>query len=212
MPPGLSFFTDPKGFLEENIVEVTAPDPDSLPKDHIVMLALYEKQGLQIGNKKNGKVYDLYVTSKPATQHLDAYFCPYANDASYFITLSNKAKFMFTPKMDGCSFGVGNQGAKGAVRVGHVNFTALQSDWREEGYEAGRDRMYQAQRNFLGNRLGNAAQVVDPADYRGNQGTDAATTFGALGSDKWSFYTLRYSRPGNKSFLHLGVHNHVSGG
>jgi len=204
------FVADPVAFMTNNIVEVTAPDPSSLPQNGTVRLSLHQR-AIMLMNKPGGGYFDLFVTQDPNKTALDAYFCPYANDKSYFITLGNAANYMFTPKMDGCAFGIGTQ-ANGACRVGHVNLTNLQTDWKDSGLDVATDRMYQAQRNLLMNRLGvGMDRIVDPSDYRGPTRTDAATTFGVRNNQGvWSFRTLRFAKPGLRTALHLGIHDHVN--
>ncbi|MET0307540.1 MAG: hypothetical protein ABW023_02435 [Sphingomonas sp.] len=212
MATAADFVANPEAFMADNIVQVTTPNPDDVPTDRPVWVTVQDT-GLKIMNKP-GTVFELYITktvhsaAKPA---LRAYFCPYENDKSFFIMLGNDADYMFTPKMDGCSFGIGSQ-ANGACRVGHVNFVNLQTEWKSEGEDVARDRMYQAQRQFLGNRLGvDATRVIDPSEYRGAGLTQAATTFGVRGAGQvWSFKTLRYGKPGSKTYLHHGVHLHVN--
>lgn len=206
------FIADPKTFMETHIVQVTTPDPSTIPDDRPVRVTLASTP-LKIHNSSGGKLFELYVTRDPAQQALDAYFCPYENDKSFFVTLGKGARYCFTPRMDGCSFGVGSQDGSGTVRVGHVNFVQQQTDWKDQGLDQARKRMYGAQDAFLRDRLGVAQdRIISPPGYRGPQFSDAATTFGVRGDDDfWTFYTLRYARPGDRTFLHLGVHQHVSG-
>jgi hypothetical protein len=50
-----------------------------------------------------------------------AYWCPYKEDRVFAVTLHDEADRMFTPTMNGCSFGVGIPSIDGAVRVAHAN-------------------------------------------------------------------------------------------
>ena len=67
-----------------------------------------------------------------------AYWCPYETDKVRWIALADQADFMFTAKMDGCSFGIGIPAADGTVVVAHANTTsgvqdAIGNHLREKG-------------------------------------------------------------------------------
>ena len=51
----------------------------------------------------------------------NAYWCPYNEDDVRWIAVADMADYMFTPKMTGCSFGVGIPAADGTVCVAHAN-------------------------------------------------------------------------------------------
>ncbi|MGH7160446.1 MAG: hypothetical protein ACREFS_10255 [Acetobacteraceae bacterium] len=53
--------------------------------------------------------------------HFRIYWCQYTKDAVYSISLYHGADFMFTPKMNGCSFAVGMPTPEGNILVGHAN-------------------------------------------------------------------------------------------
>lgn len=202
------FVNSPVQFMTDNIVQVTEIDPDDPRLNQQPVRVTLHDTGLKIMNKPNGKLFELFITTNPATPAIDAYFCPYQNDKSFFVTLDNDADFMFTPQMAGCSFGVGSQNG-GVCRVGHVNFISLRNDYNEEAEK--RERMYSAQNAFLRNRLdiGND-RVIKPSDYRGPDLNLSSTTFGVRQGGTWSFKTLRYNKPGAQTFLHHGIHDQVN--
>jgi hypothetical protein len=57
----------------------------------------------------------------PPLPLFDAYWCPYESNQLRQTTLGGDAEYMFTAKMDGCTFGVGTAVLGGHVTVGHVN-------------------------------------------------------------------------------------------
>ena len=57
----------------------------------------------------------------PPLPLFNAYWCPYQSNQLRQITLGGEAEYMFTAKMDGCSFGVGTPVVGGGVTVAHVN-------------------------------------------------------------------------------------------
>lgn len=119
--------------------------------------------------------------------YLNAYFCPYGDDAMHSITVSNGADFMFTTNMDGCSFGVGSPTATGARRVAHVNLRSTAQS-------------HAAQRGTL--QVGGLSDImVDPDRYMtssrtptANYGEVKATTIGIrdTGTGQWRFRYQQY--------------------
>lgn len=203
------FVADPVAFMTSNIVQVTEIPPDDPRLTQQPVRVTLHDTGMKILNKPGGKLFELYITANVNALGINAYFCPYQNDKSFFIQLGNNADFMFTPQMAGCSFGIGTQNG-GACRVGHVNFISLRNDYQTENEK--RDRMYGAQAAFLQNRLAIApGRIIDPADYRGPDRNLSATTFGVRNAQQvWSFHTLRYNKPGNMTYMHHGIHQHVN--
>jgi hypothetical protein len=200
------FVADPETFMQRNIVQVTEVDPD-LVDTQPVRVTLHDT-GLKLMNKVGGKLFELYITKTVGPTSLRAYFCPYKNDNAYFVMLGNDADFMFTPQMAGCTFGIGSQ-YQGSCRVGHVNLVSIRGDWDKEDDK--RERMYEAQRAFLRNRLNiGSNRMVDPDVYRGGGRDQSATTYGVRANGAWTFKTLRYRKAGSKTYLHLGVHTEVN--
>lgn len=105
----------------------------------------------------------------PVGTTFNAYWCPYqANDLQQ-VGLSNGANFMFTAKMDGCTFGVGSAAGNGDRIVCHVNLGGR-----------GQDQLTRLKDNT--SPLHNDAHLkyLGPAAYRYASGTSKtqATTFG----------------------------------
>jgi hypothetical protein len=204
------FIRDPLQFMRDNIVLVnTMRVSDDEPA---IEVRVFENPNVRIGNMPNGRVYEMGMRNNNRgrdDEYLKIYFCPYGDDEAHFITLGRDANFMFTPAMDGCTFGVGSQNGEGVVRVGHVNYALAGKKW---GAQDGQERQREAQRNVLGDRLGWNAKMIQPEMYKGLQNDRSATTFGILDDDYyWSFYTLRYIQLGGQTFLHYGVHNDIFG-
>jgi hypothetical protein len=160
--------------------------------------------------KRHGAVIPIYSLSRPAPndppgQSFFAYWCPYAQNKTFSVTLGNGAKFMFTATMDGCSFGVGSPGGPGTVRVGHANTAALGAALEEAGLDVARQQQALGQRNALWAELGSSnLSIIGPGQYRNDHDGAAvltSTTFGWHDLGKpWVFFTQRYykhSPPGS---------------
>jgi hypothetical protein len=215
------FYKDPKSFLDTNVVRVgSVPLKDGETTGSVFHLELAEKAGASVTDatgKTIGKVYDLR-RGDASSPGIDAFFCPYKQNSTHFITLSNAAQYVFTTQMDGCTFGIGND-TKGALIVGHANYGSLGAEW-EHGYSMslnpdqennaplntamGRQRQRQAQMATLNSKMGWAGRFIKPEDYMPND-VGRATTFGVRETDGWKFYTARYWTADSWTFQHRGV-------
>src|SRR5262245_48950295 len=107
------FQYDPLTFMSNNIV-IPAVAQYAIPVAATVQLTLRPANGYR-GLKKyrNGDLVEVPVfllqLAGEGERALTAYWCPYEQNQLRQVQLSNLADYMFTAKMDGCSFGIGPQ-------------------------------------------------------------------------------------------------------
>lgn len=123
------------------------------------------------------------VANEPS--HVDtfnSYWCPYEANAAPHAYLRAAASYMFTAKMDGCTFGVGSASGNGSVRVSHCN-----SGGR------GQEQLTMLE-DFFSSRTRGLSRTLGPASYRFRSGTAStmATTFGIRVGNEWKFYSQVY--------------------
>jgi hypothetical protein len=164
--------------------------------------------GRMAGTMAACAVYGLDLSADPDV--VSAYWCPYANDHTYSITVAGAANFMFTATMDGCSFGVGIEAVDGAVRVAHANVSenVLLEAVQEElinaviGGNANAARLLELKKFILKNQLQRTELVgaLGTDRFTGMGASDYAkmgvkcTTFGIRGGGgHWSFYAQAYA-------------------
>jgi hypothetical protein len=211
--PISDFYADPAAFLQTNIVRVSAIGlgPGERKSTPIRVQITQSISATLDGG--GGAVYNMGRAAAGAdnTNSLECFFCRYAQNETRFATLTNAATYMFTPQMDGCTFGIGHK-ASGALIVGHSNAAQIGKDWEDQGIDKARGRQRQSQHTQLQSRMQWNGQFVRPEDYMtdvaGN--TDLATTFGVRGPAGWSFFVARYRKTGWSSFSHQGVHAHLT--
>ena len=121
--------------------------------------------------------------------------------------LGNDADFMFTPTMDGCTFGVGSQAGTGDVRVAHANNGRMANPMLTVGGDSGRAAQKRVQAMMATSYIGPGGFLIEPDNYMGANLDMKATTFGYHdnGGD-WTFKSLAY-RFGGGQALHGGVIN-----
>jgi hypothetical protein len=203
------FCNDPKAFMETHVVYVIVPKET----EGTVDVTIDERPNSIVTNNPNAGVFRLRLARKTDPVSIPAYFCPYEQNDIKGTMLGNRALWMFTPTMDGCTLGVGSQGTggDGAVRVCHVNMARSGTAIESLGIDVGRAQQAKLQRNVALSDVGMDGTVIEPMTYM-TEGTTPyalkATTFGTHPLNRpWSFYTLRYRYAGN-SFFHGGVHPH----
>ena len=197
--------SNPIAFMESNIIKVTYNNSNA----GLVRLKLQkatvpgkiiDSKGKKIGDCN---IYEL-KEGDSGKDSINAYWCPYDNNSVHSVTVHNKADFMFTPRMNGCSFGVSSPSKDGAVRVAHANtqdnkeLDQIEKAMQKLDYTKGippemnRLRFLQqvaqqkAQKGQLSTELdGDLAQYLSTSMYQNLE----LTTFGVRNSsNKWSFY------------------------
>ena len=118
MSDAQDFADNPYTFMEQKIVEV--------PGDISTTLKGQTIADFYITKGSNG-LFELHTTVNSITQVTEptvrAYWCPYVKDADGKVMAEDQALYLFTAKMDGCSFGVGMPNKDKDVWVCHSNRT-----------------------------------------------------------------------------------------
>lgn len=129
-----------------------------------------------------------------------AYWCSYSPDELHLQVVESAADLMFTPRMDGCSFGVGAATPSGARFVGHANVSRASAD--QVGFDAQQD----AQNTQLTRAIGHLDGGIDASTYSPLGSGQSGVTYGVRDTDSgaWSFHTLVYSGNGVNA-RHLGI-------
>lgn len=207
------FYADPHGFLQANVVRVPAlrPRPGREPDDPM-RVRITPAANQTIDNTAGG-VFDMSHAPAGAgdADSIECIFCQYAQGATRYATLTDAVRYMFTPQMDGCTFGVGHAG-NGALIVGHSNAADIGLEWDAYGVAVARARQRQSQITQLQSQMDWKGSFVTPADYMTDKvgKTDRATTFGVRGPSGWNFYTARYRKTGSFTIKHRGVHAQIN--
>lgn len=200
---------DPLDFMQKNLV---VPLHDNLGTDQgqagLVQMCLVKsaQPGRQHGNDVDKYIVYRYRGQANAEAAFLAFWCPYAQNAVRTCTLDDSASLMFTATMDGCTFAVTGQDARGNCRVGHANAARFGAN-REAVYGMAGARQFQAgeQANQLQHALGGGAmQTIKPADYMADFDgamVKKSTTFGIRTGGTWNFYTQTYVIQGGRYFL-----------
>jgi hypothetical protein len=237
MPPPFTDEATLNAFMGLNVVRCpTRPEEQAnIPyvptKPHVVWARLENQSGQNAIPRvalvgAAGNVYKLeFLTQAEAGNRNDAfetYWVPYRENCPGTLTiLGNDARFMFTARMSGCSFGLGSYTAGGVVGAAHVN--AMTVGIATAGSDLVKmEAQKKAQRTYLASHgTTNAAnalvrRVISYDNYmldtQGNLDIGmSSTTFGVhqIGGD-WRFYTLRYRGVG-LNVTHSGVNLQVSG-
>ena len=102
----MAFLDDPIGFMGTNVLLVgSVADQSGLARAKIT--------------ERSTGVYKLEAGTGSGS--FPIYWCHYKADDVHRVTVADAADFMFTPRMNGCSFAVGIPAADGAVTVAHAN-------------------------------------------------------------------------------------------
>lgn len=196
------FIKNPLTFLNNNILVIGF---DAFSPNHVtpssgvelfkfVQLPKNRALGSQLGESK--PVYQLIPTNKADPGTLEAYWCPYKQNDTLGIVLGHEADFMFTATMDGCTLGLGSQGADGSTLVYHSNLANMGS--ANNPHAQG-----EAQRTTLNMMYGASGHTLfEPGAYRFEYGQNilSSTTIGARSRDtrKWHFWSQVYLKDATK--------------
>ncbi len=135
------------------------------------------------GRKNDGTVIPVCSVANRGggAQTFSSYWCPYESNNCKHTYLENAASYMFTAKMDGCTFAVGSQLPNGAgVFVAHAN---LGGKGNEQHDLIASKIMF---RNDTGKKM------LHPSAYKFNSSdgwSTQATTFGILIGNRWKFFS-----------------------
>ena len=155
------------------------------------------------GKDKNGKkmpVFDLVPAAHArlfdrGAESMRVYWCKFGTGETFSVILGTAAEFMFTTKMDGCTFGIGSEAPDGTVLVCHANRTGVNAIARA------------AQMESVTETLGTVTATVSPVNYRDQvtpgriwgewrESIRSATTIGQRINGHWVFYAQVYKNVG----------------
>jgi hypothetical protein len=116
------FLKNPVTFMKNNIVAQAVAGTAVAGQTDKFTLVPSAREGFTTDGEKC-TVYEMKQASVAGTEKdsFEAYWCPYESEHVHAITLAAEADYMFTAKMDGCSFGVGMPALDKSVRVAHAN-------------------------------------------------------------------------------------------
>lgn len=114
------FAADPFEFMKTNLV-VVPPGLNDVITGHGQTLAEFYVE--DAGDRFELRTTVGMTTPNPHPPYVMAYWCPYQKDNDCKIMVGNYADYMFTAKLDGCSFGVGSPTGHGEALVCHSNRT-----------------------------------------------------------------------------------------
>jgi hypothetical protein len=209
------FARDPLAFMSRNIVIPSVPSGEPLSdwgvdSDGCVLVYVREHPTYKQGNL-GGKVHNLWLAKKKTdVATLKIYWLTYDNNKSPSKMLGPKAGYMFTAGMNMCSLGVGSQNGTGSCLVSHANAVGNQLVTRAaHGNQAQINQQNQQLTNVFATHGETLAGVVSPDNYMSDQDGEFfwyATNFGILNENRiWNFYTHRWKKLGQISYLHGGT-------
>ncbi len=209
-----AFLNDTANFMTRNIV---LPPPRCTPIIHdapkwqksagqsgvfTMSLTDLKKQGSRLADKQPCDILKIEQSSDPKAKTFKMYFCYYEPDEVHLLVVDKGANLMFTPTMNGCSFGVGSEAKGGARMVGHVN------ESREEATEKGAIKQAENQQAMLTAALfASKPSIMGPETYTPFGSGLSGTTFGVRDAktDSWSFYTQVWKRVSASEYYLGGV-------
>jgi hypothetical protein len=184
-----TFLGNPMQFFRDNIVLVsyTATTNEPTTYDMGMEDGWCAAPGLDLGwtgvgpDSRPKKIVTILNAASANPPKFKAYWCPYQGGAFKHAFLGADANYMFTAKMDGCTFGVGSALADGSCMVVHAN---------DGGKEQEQFDMLNAPDSPLHGDAG--TRFLGPSGYRSKEGTryTQATTFGIRSPGGWEFRSL----------------------
>jgi hypothetical protein len=192
------FVADPKAFLRSNLLRcLWAGDP--LRPRCLFSFKKRDKQAIRLSDRTLIDVYNVIPLSESDaatarktagaknSTYLEAYFCPYGNNAICSITVDSQADFMFTTNMDGCAFGVGSESGDKTQRVGHVNL-------RDSAPHAHELQLEALKADGLNKKTVDPERYMHSSKVVAEYGEVKATTIGIrdTAAGKWSFVYQQY--------------------
>jgi hypothetical protein len=134
---------------------------------------------------------DAYNTKHPRFR---AYFCFFEDGELHMLVVDSSASLMFTPTMNGCSFGVGSATESGARIVGHAN--VLRTSSTPQGIQQQETEQAKALNAAFSN-----PSIIGSSQYITGEGV-CGTTLGIRTGKNWSFCTQSWKRSGPNYTLH----------
>jgi len=184
------------GLFSNNIVMISYAEPQNTAGVHsLSVVPGFNNNNAWIGKNSAGQIIDVNTVKNfpPAGgATFQSYWCPYESNNCKLAWLGTQANYMFTAKMDGCTFAVGSSAPSGERMVAHANVGG------KGGEQLNLIRGKIAFRNDK-----NMKTLAPSAYYYGGRDDTTntmwkiqATTFGIrLADGTWKFYsqTIKYN-------------------
>jgi hypothetical protein len=198
----IAFLGDPKTFMASNVIL-----PPSSPSNQLIkgtgsgiFQFSFEKSSVTAAfGTATCPIYrianpDNYNTDKPRFM---AYYCHYSSDNTFDLMLGDKMDLMLTPRMDGCSFGVGSETDTGARLVVHSNVSRTAST--SEGIvKQGSD-----QAGKIKEIIPAPTKIFGPEDYLDDN--IKGTTAGVRKNGRWTFFMQRWKFISPSTYIWEGI-------
>jgi hypothetical protein len=182
-----AFQRDPLKFMKSNLVLPPMGSKHSLTKYVTLTLQNDCRCKSKLGSAWGKKLIDVYKLEFSTDQNnaFKIYWLPYKNNTQFHMVLSESARYMLTPMMDGCTFSHGGYDPKFPI-VAHSNFQT------DDG---------QIDQGAIDNKLGalfppqSMYNALTKPDYTGSKhfgvgaGHVRSTTFGVFKNNVWNFYS-----------------------
>ena len=223
------FIDNPVKFMRENIVLTTGCGAcGDAQTDNIYYVRLepgWAPNGVAGSKPANGirdggpcSVYYLKhvaaYTDRPVPDDcVPIYWVPFQDQGIKGTMIGTETPFVFTAKMDGCSFALGSPTGPGGARMAaHANARGAAD---QSGAQKTQLRSFQ-----IGGSYGGFQNILDPSGYRSwdeaaGRFVGEATTFAVLsdetGHGSWKLYTQRYEKGSKDSvtfvqnYIHKGL-------
>ena len=197
--------TDPERFLSGNIlIPPSAMSKDS--SDHTksglfqAWMVKSDKQAEHVGGGGPIGAYRFENDGKwirGPSETLTIFYCHYDPDQLHMMVIDDDADLMLTPKMDGCSFGVGPANKDHAHLVGHINISRTQSS------AAGARDQSARQVEVLRSALTDRSDIMSQGSYApfGSGQTGATIGVRDASSGRWRFYTQMWKLAAGRYYL-----------
>ena len=189
MPNMTAITSDPESFLKNNLLLIQYQAYESGYRNPGVKRFLLNKEddftcmrkGTGIISQFKEKTVDVWSIKSTTPQNAngwDCYWLPYDQDFKHVVVLESDADVMFTPAMDGCSFGFTNHGG-GVYSASHGNLQTPMGRIDEAGLRQGM-RFHKS--------------TLHKSDYMNVPGqTDVKVTMvGVRKGNKWRFFYQQY--------------------
>lgn len=187
-----TFVNNPRQFLANNLVIMKGDGGGQYGP----MPFRLELSATSVCKRPNGTGVPVFfiVLAQGNADSFRAYWLPYMNDNAYSLRLGNRADFLLTPTMDGCTFVVGQSTTHpGRTKVAHLNYQKSVADPSMPGTTKRvinqRKINYKIQHLFQGNThyiLKKGDYKLD-TDYRGGEGVQLLTMGLRDANGNWDF-------------------------
>ncbi len=221
------FCDSPYQFMKTHVVRVVLSNQFQKPITNEVTAFVVESPyapAIDNAPRPNSKVCHLHLVEDPGAPPAPkytrkVYWCHYDKNDSHSTILGRKHAYMFTPQMDGCSFGAGALSSDGAATVVHSNAVDFGSQHLNDvnGVVGALKMQAHKQTEMLDQTFSQAnkslGRIISPFSYMSENGgiefRMKATIFGRRNTDnQWKFYSHVYRTLGMK-YIHCGVNKYA---